>query len=80
MVALYLGVVRYSLQADDLNMFHVIRLSHTIYGSHGPKQNGSYCWLHKIWTGNNCNFTDYKITRVVLTLQNDLNHANTKEF
>ena len=39
-VALYLGVVRYSLHADDLNTFYLIPLSQAICDPHGPKQYG----------------------------------------
>ena len=65
-VALYFGVARYSLHADDLNMFHLIRPSHGICNMHEPKQYGGYCWLYKIQTGNDFNFTHYKITLSVL--------------
>ena len=65
-VVLRLGVVHYSLQADDPNTFHLICLSHAICDLHGLKQNDGYCWLYKTETGNNCNFTHAKITLVVL--------------
>ena len=66
LVALYLGVVCYFVHADDLNTFPLICLSHAICDPNGLKQNGRYCWLYKIWTGNDCNFAHYEITLMVL--------------
>ena len=64
---LSLGVAHYSLHADDLNTFHLIRLSHMICDPHGPKQNGGYCWLYiKIQTRHDCNFKHYKIILAAL--------------
>ena len=63
---LFLGVACYPLHADDWNMFHLIYFSLAICYLHGSKQKCGYCWLCKIWTGNNCYFTQYKITLVVL--------------
>ena len=80
LVALYLGVECYSLHADNLNTFYLIHPSHGICDLHWLKQNGGYCWLYKIRTENDCNFTHYKIAPVVLYVTNDLNQANTKEF
>ena len=65
-VTLYIGVVCYSVHADDLNMFHLICLSHAICDLHGLKQNGSYCWLYKMQTGHDCDFTHHEITLAVL--------------
>ena len=67
-VVLYLGVECYSLQAGELNIFHVIHPSHAICDPHGLKQNGGSCWLYKIWTRHNCNFTHYEITLAVLNV------------
>ena len=73
----YKGVERYSLHADDLNLFHLICPFHAICNLHGPKRNGGYCWLYKIPTGNDSNFTHNRITLVALNVMNDLTHANT---
>ena len=35
---------------------------------HSPKQNSRYCWLYKIWTGNDCSVKHYKMTLIILHL------------
>ena len=78
--ALYFVDARYCLHADDQNTFHLIRLSLTICDPHGPKQNGRYCWLCRIWTGNDCNFSHYKIRLAFLHITKWRDHVYKKEI